>query len=210
MNRCVDKNNFGEHTWEMKIEPVFRVYFHGTNNNSFIIELQEFKWFRYKTLWSFTSYSNLEAAICKGYDRLFEYFQEGGEFRWTEAQKNKKIKEALMLYRTSKFFDIKRSTDYSGFQLIEKPGNYLLEILREPELMDWGTSQVHFKAKTPEHFTKSRDYIGTLHETLYLELWCDHDAIDELGSDVNCFVDYYKDLKSGQQILNIVGIGNAS
>ncbi len=95
--------------------------------------------------------------------------------------------------------------DYDGFQLVEMPGEYILEVLGEPQKMPWGAYQIHFKAKTPGYYPKLVDDNGTTHETLYAEL-IRFDRIKNISDKAKCSVDYFTDLTSGEKILGIVGI----
>ncbi len=101
LSRHVDKNKYGGHTWHIKLDSLFHIFVHGTDNSSYVVDFKEFKWVSYKTLFSFVSNENLETTIIKSFDRVFDYYNNN-EYLWTEMQKNSKLNQVIELLRLSK------------------------------------------------------------------------------------------------------------
>lgn len=99
LSRYTEKNNYGGYTDHIKINSLFNIFIHGTDNNSYVVEFKEWRWINYKTRFSFVSNDNLESTIIEAFDRVFIFFQKHKDYIWTPQQKNSKLNQVLKLLR---------------------------------------------------------------------------------------------------------------
>lgn len=95
ISRKVQKNNFGGHTWQFKLDSLHHVFINGTDNGSFVVEFKEWKFFNYKTHFSFVTQSDLKTAVIESLNKIYEYLLNSSKYSFSPDQKNKKINELL-------------------------------------------------------------------------------------------------------------------
>jgi hypothetical protein len=95
LTKTVQKNNFGGHTWEFKLDSLNHVFMNETQNGSFVIEIKEWKLFSYKTHFSFVSQSDLKGAITETLQKVYEHFLNDRKYSFSMDQKNKKLLDLL-------------------------------------------------------------------------------------------------------------------
>mgnify|MGYP003586234957 CR=1 FL=1 len=202
-----EKNKYGGNTFEIRIEPFFVLLLNGTSENNVIVEFKEFRFFRFKTKWTFVSSQNIENTIYPAFDKVLEYFETTKEYIWSEDKKNNMAEKALKMFRNFYLNQSKPKIDSDGFVIIDQPGEYELEIYGEPKYLMSGVYEIHFKAKTPDHFVKRVDDDGNIPKTLFLQVQpYDMDYISEIKGKAICVIDYSTNLKTGQKYLTIKGL----
>jgi hypothetical protein len=95
LTRKVQKNIFGGHTWEFKMDSLHHVFMNETDNGSFVVEFKEWKLFNYKTHFSFVSQSDLKGTITETLNKIHEYLLNKGMYSFSTDQKNRKLFELL-------------------------------------------------------------------------------------------------------------------
>jgi hypothetical protein len=93
LTKTVQKNKFGGHTWEFKLDSLHHVFMNETDNGSFVVEFKEWKLFNYKTHFSFVSQSNLKGTISETLNRIHEFLFNKGKYSFSIEQKNRKLYE---------------------------------------------------------------------------------------------------------------------
>ena len=93
--KFTEKNKFGGDTWQIKVDALFHIYINSTNNNSYFVEIKEWKWVSYKTRNSYISVSDLETTIRQSFQRLQDYLNGTGRFQWSDRQRNSKLETVL-------------------------------------------------------------------------------------------------------------------
>lgn len=207
MNRFVDKNKYGGYTWEIKVPPEFKFCFNGTSERSFFVELKKLAFFGYKTIDSYHSDLRLEDLIRFAVNKAFESEFNNGKYTWSVEKAMLFVEQMEMQYKLSKYFSANDIVDSNGFTVVDKPGNYNLFLLKEPEFMPWGKYQIHYKARTPSHFLNDKDDDGIVHNNLFYECRINSDQIEKIKEGASlCRVDYYTSQITGDRILGIVGL----
>ena len=107
LSKYTEKNKFGGYTWQIKIDNLFHIYIHGTDNSSFVVEFKEWKLISYKTHFSFVSNNSLELTIKEVFEKVFKFFENNKDFIWTEKQKNEK--QLLVLEQFKNLGDITKT-----------------------------------------------------------------------------------------------------
>lgn len=97
LSKYTQKNSFGAYTWHIKLDSLFHIFIHETDNESYIVEFKEWKWINYKKKFSFISNENLEKSIITAFDKVFEYFNNEPNYQWTNEQKEGKLNKVLYL-----------------------------------------------------------------------------------------------------------------
>jgi hypothetical protein len=95
ISRKVQKNNFGGHTWQFKLDSLHHVFINGTDNGSFVVEFKEWKFINYKTHFSFVTQSDLNSVIVETLNKIYDYLLNSSKYSFSTEQKNKKIIELL-------------------------------------------------------------------------------------------------------------------
>ena len=81
-SRYSDKNKYGGYTWMFKFENVFHIFIHSDSNNSFVVDLKEWGFIRYrKTHFSFVSNSGLINTIEQAYERTILHLNKNSKFQ---------------------------------------------------------------------------------------------------------------------------------
>ena len=93
------KNKFGEDTWHVKLDSLFHIFISKTNNNSFLVEIKEYRWVTYKTRKSYMSESGLEKTIADSFQEMQDYLNGTGKYHWSDKQKKDKLTEVLSVTR---------------------------------------------------------------------------------------------------------------
>lgn len=102
LSKYSDKNKFNGETWQIKLDSIFHIFVHGTDSNSYVVELKEWKWIKYKVLFSFVSTNPLDIVFVEAFDKAYDFFQRSDEYNWTISQKENKLNQALdLLSRTT-------------------------------------------------------------------------------------------------------------
>lgn len=101
LSRYTDKNKYGGYTWHIKLDSLFHIFIHETENGSFVIDFKEWKWLSYKTHFSFVSNTDIEDTIAQAFEKTFDFFNRSDDYSWTDSQKNNKLREILDLLRRS-------------------------------------------------------------------------------------------------------------
>lgn len=201
MRKLIQKNRFGYLTWETDLgDNIFKILIHETNELKYLVEFQEYKWLTYKTQLTFVSDLEMDETIVLTFNKIHEYFQNSSAFEWTLQQKNNLIFQNIRLYRIS------QGNNSTEFRIINKPGEYVLQLLKVPELMPWGKYQIHYMASTPIHLNKRMDDSGKTHNSLFLEVWCKETDLLLLGQVAKCKIDLVMDINSSKEVLTIVGV----
>lgn len=82
-------NSFGGKTWEIQIDyPLFSLFIHDTNSDSFEVEFKERKMFRSRTHFKTMVDGDLESALSSSIDRLYDYAQMSQELEWSADQRD--------------------------------------------------------------------------------------------------------------------------
>lgn len=112
-------NKFGRATWHIKIDSLFHIFIIDTNVNSYLVELKEFRWIKFKTRVSYMSELDLEKTVMVAFDKMQQYLNETGNYQWSNYQKKNKLEEVLLgLNRhEQKTFEKKRNEIVSNFDI---------------------------------------------------------------------------------------------
>lgn len=102
LSRYTEKNKYGGHTWHIKLDSLFHVFIHETEDRSYVIDFKEWKWLSYKTHFSFVSNKGMEETIVDTFEKTFVFFDNSSDYLWTESQKNKKLNEVLDLLKRTR------------------------------------------------------------------------------------------------------------
>lgn len=95
-------NRFGESTWEIKINSLFRILIEDTGRE-YVVSFQEFIWLSRKNRFSFTSNQNFDKTIIDAFDKVYKYFLQKPKYRWTIDQKEKMLQNVLRLIDKSDY-----------------------------------------------------------------------------------------------------------
>ncbi len=95
LTKTVQKNKFGGHTWEFKLDSLHHVFMNETDNGSFVVEFKEWKLFNYKTHFSFVSQSDLKGTVAETLNKVHEYLLNNRKYSFSIDQKNRKLFEML-------------------------------------------------------------------------------------------------------------------
>ena len=101
LSRYTEKNRYGGHTWQVKLDSLFHIFIHETDNKCYVVDFKEWKWINYKTHFSFVSNNDLTQTIIEAFERIFDFFNNSADYMWTETQKNNKLNEVLDLLKRS-------------------------------------------------------------------------------------------------------------
>ena len=93
ISKNINKNNFGGHTWEFKLDSLHHVFLNETDNGSFVIEFKEWKFISYKTHFSFVTQRNIKGAVEESLDRIYEFLLSKKDYNFTHFQREKKLFE---------------------------------------------------------------------------------------------------------------------
>lgn len=101
VSRYTEKNKFGGYTWHIKLDSLFHIFIHETDNLSYVIEFKEWKWISYKTHFSFVSNENLNETIVNSFERVFGFLQKNKDYGWSKQKELDTIKKVLYLIEIS-------------------------------------------------------------------------------------------------------------
>jgi len=104
VSKYTDKNKFGGFTWQIKIDKLFHIYIHGSDNSSLIVEFKEWKWISYKTHFTFVSNEDLKNTLMDAFEKVFDFFQKHNDYLWSQLQKTQKLE--IVLKEFEKLSDI--------------------------------------------------------------------------------------------------------
>ena len=128
LSRLIEKNTYSGYTWQIKLSSLFHIFINSTPENTFVVELKEWKWFSNKTKFSFVSKNNLEDTIKEAFDKSYEFFNSNSEFVWSENQKNDSLRKTLNLSNylndeiTLSFFKSRSKTKPKFIEIIKGVG----------------------------------------------------------------------------------------
>ena len=91
LSRFTEKNTYGAHTWEIKLDSLFKILIHETNANSYAVELKEWKWVYNKKHLSFISNGSMDETIILAFDNSLTFLQGLKDFNLSEGQWDAKI-----------------------------------------------------------------------------------------------------------------------
>jgi hypothetical protein len=95
LTKTVQKNKFGAHTWEFKLDSLHHVFMNETDNGSFVVEFKEWRLFNYKTHFSFVSQRDLKGTVTETLNKVHEYLLNKGKYSFSIEQKNRKLNDLL-------------------------------------------------------------------------------------------------------------------
>ena len=93
ISKTVQKNSFGGHTWQFKLDSLHHVFLNETDNGSFVIEFKEWKLISYKTHFSFVTQHNLKGAVEETLDRIYEFLIKKKDYNFSIDQREIKLLE---------------------------------------------------------------------------------------------------------------------
>ena len=99
VSRLSEINKYGGYTWDIEIDKLFHIFIHSTEVNSFICEFKEFKFFRFKTHFTFVSNEQFSDVINESFDKVFVFFEKSKSYTWTNNQKEYKIKQVIEILK---------------------------------------------------------------------------------------------------------------
>ncbi|NWJ52960.1 MAG: hypothetical protein HXX14_19070 [Bacteroidetes bacterium] len=92
VSRHSNINKYNGYTWEIEINNLHRLFIYGSDVESFVIEFKEWKLFSFKTHFSFVSNDNIFEVVSISFDRIYNFFLQGGKVLWLyQSMENKKI-----------------------------------------------------------------------------------------------------------------------
>lgn len=84
-SRYTDKNKYGGYTWMIKFESVFHIFINSNPDNSFVVDLKEWGFIRYKkTLFSFVSNQGLINTVEEAYEKTITHINQNTKYRIDE------------------------------------------------------------------------------------------------------------------------------
>ncbi|SFB15738.1 hypothetical protein SAMN05660845_1904 [Flavobacterium swingsii] len=103
--KITDKNQFNSESWQIKMSSLLHIFIHKTNNKSYLFEFKEWKFFSYKTHFSYTSNEVIEYAINGFFDKLNEFIKQ--KEKWEiDFLKFENLKFKTILYFNENYKDI--------------------------------------------------------------------------------------------------------
>jgi len=84
ITKLTKKNKYGGYTWKFEISIEFHINIHETNDTTFIVELKEAGYFKYKTCFTYISNDSMISTIRKAFETTFKYFVETKRIYWEE------------------------------------------------------------------------------------------------------------------------------
>ena len=95
ISRKINKNKFGGHTWEFNLYSLLHVFINETDTGVFVVDFKEWKFFNYKTHFSFVSKNDLKSTISEALDRIYEFMLTNPKYNFSFQQKEGKLNEIL-------------------------------------------------------------------------------------------------------------------
>jgi|GEM_PF-4603412 len=152
ISKYSELNKFGGETWQIKIDSLFHIFINDTNDNSFLVELKEWRFFNYKVRESFISREDFEKTVSKAFDKMQEYLNRTGKYYWTDQQKQGKlniIADFVKDYNKS-YSGIKNDIRHEFALLLDE-----FESSDQAQLIQETEDYVQFYWEFPESNTKS-------------------------------------------------------
>ncbi|WP_026838715.1 hypothetical protein [Gillisia sp. JM1] len=91
ISKYSDSNKFGGETWRIKIHSLFHIFINDTKDNSYLVEIKEWRFFNYKVRESFISRKDFEKTVYFAFDKMQEYLNNTKKYYWTNQQKQGKL-----------------------------------------------------------------------------------------------------------------------
>ena len=85
VSRYSEKNKYGGYTWQIKIDKLFHIYLHETDNESYVVEFKEWRFINFKVRFTFVNNDSIEDAIIEAFDRVNDYFLNHKDYEWLVA-----------------------------------------------------------------------------------------------------------------------------
>lgn len=103
ISKYTQKNKYGGYTYHIKLDSLFHVFIHGADNGSYIVEFKEWRFVSYKTRFSFVSNEELESAVTEAFDRMYQYFQNHKDYKWSIQQRDNVLNRVLGEFESMKY-----------------------------------------------------------------------------------------------------------
>ncbi len=93
--KLTEKNKFGGHTYQIKLDSIFHIFINETNANSYSVDFKEWKWFNYKLHFSFISNGDLKETVRQTFEKTYDFFSRNSDYAWTREQMTNKLNQTL-------------------------------------------------------------------------------------------------------------------
>jgi hypothetical protein len=167
-----DKNKFGGDTWQIKAQSLFHIYINSTNNNSFLVEIKEWRWINYKIRNAYMSESDLVTTVRFSFQKLQDYMNGTGEYYWSDNQKNSKLNLVLSSLKDNYEISVPIRKKYS-----ELLGEF--ENSEEAHLIKETDNYVQYYWDFPESNTRSTYAVREVNNKLRVE-WSQNGKLGDL------------------------------
>lgn len=89
MTRSFNKNKFGGFTWMIKLNSEFHIIIDEASENTFMVELKEAYYIRYRTCLTYVSNKSMLETIEDAFKKVSDYFIEKKKIYWEELREKK-------------------------------------------------------------------------------------------------------------------------
>lgn len=113
LSKLTEKNKFDGNTWKIELDSLFHIYINETNTNSFLVEFKEWKFFYYKTHFTFISNDTIKLTIILTFDKVYDYFNSHPKYTWTQQQKENKLNRVLQMLPKSNIAELSMREKYN-------------------------------------------------------------------------------------------------